>query len=85
MGALVGATVVYLCQVLGREHPELEELQQRSFKMLAGAAGAQGIETQDAFDTWYVEQQLNNPEYFIPRLAEKLAEIVGDEWLFGQF
>ncbi|NJL53424.1 MAG: hypothetical protein HC930_16920 [Hydrococcus sp. SU_1_0] len=47
--------------------------------------GAQGIETQDAFDTWYVEQQLNNPEYFIPRLAEKLAEIVGDEWLFGQF
>ncbi|WP_245911834.1 tetratricopeptide repeat protein [Brunnivagina elsteri] len=83
--ALLGATAVYLCQARGDNHPQLDELQQRSFKILAGAAGAQGIETQEAFDTWYVQQQLNDPEYFIPRLFERLEEIVADEWLFERF
>ncbi|WP_238178408.1 tetratricopeptide repeat protein [Calothrix sp. 336/3] len=85
MEALLGRTAVYLCQVRGANHPQLEELQQRSFKILAGAAVAQAIETQEAFDTWIEQQQLNNPEYFIPRLVEKLAEIVGDGWLFERF
>ncbi|BAZ40615.1 TPR repeat-containing protein [Calothrix sp. NIES-4101] len=83
--ALLGAGVVYLCAVRGGEHPQLEELQERGFNILLGAAGAQGIETQEAFDTWYESQQLNNPEYYMPRLYEKLAEIVGDEWLFERF
>ena len=82
MEALLGATAVYLCQIRGAEHPQLDDLQQRSIEILAGAAQAQGIETQEDFDTWYVQQRLNEPEYFIPRLMEKLQEIVGDEWLF---
>jgi tetratricopeptide (TPR) repeat protein len=85
MEALLGATALYFCQIRGATHPQLEELQERSFKILAGAAGAQGIETQEALGTWYVQQQLNDSEYFIPRLADKLAEIVGDGWLFERF
>ena len=85
MEALLGATAVYWCQVPGREHPQLEELQEISFNILAGAAGAQGIETQEAFNTWYVQQRLNEPEYFIPRLVERLEEIVVDGWLFERF
>jgi tetratricopeptide (TPR) repeat protein len=85
MQALLGASAYYLCQVRGGEHPQLEELEDRSATILLDAAGAQGIETQEAFNTWYVQQQLNNPEYYIPRLAEKLAEIIGDEWLFERF
>ncbi|NET04844.1 MAG: tetratricopeptide repeat protein [Symploca sp. SIO2B6] len=82
MEALLGTTAVYLCQTRGAQHPQLEELQKQSFKILSGAAVAQGIETQEAFDTWIVQQQLNDPKYFILRLVEKLEEIVGDEWLF---
>lgn len=85
MEALLGATRLYLCQVRGDGHPQLEELQQRSVKILSGAAVAQGIETQEAFNTWYIQQQLNDPDYFIARLVEHIEKIVGDGWLFEKF
>ena len=53
--------------------------------MISGAANAQGIETQEAFETWFVQHRLNDPEYFIPRLLQRLEELVGDEWLFERF
>ncbi|MBD2300035.1 tetratricopeptide repeat protein [Nostoc sp. FACHB-190] len=85
MEALLGAVAMYFCQVRGDEHPQLEELQQLSFKMLAGAATAQGIEIQEALTTWFVQQRLNDPNYFIPCLVQLLEAIVGDEWLFERF
>nr|WP_228014697.1 tetratricopeptide repeat protein [Fortiea sp. LEGE XX443] len=83
--ALLGAVAMYLCQVRRDEHPQLEELQQRSFEILVGAAAAQGIGTGEALETWYVQQRLNDPNYFIPHLVQLLEEIVGDEWLFERF
>ncbi|MFN6572182.1 tetratricopeptide repeat protein [Dendronalium sp. ChiSLP03b] len=80
--ALLGATAMYFCNYRGEGHPQLEELQERSFKIISGAAVAQGIETQEAFDNWFVQQRLNDPEYFLPRLNQRLEEIVGDGWLF---
>ncbi|MFH7025068.1 MAG: tetratricopeptide repeat protein [Heteroscytonema crispum UTEX LB 1556] len=85
MEALLGAVAVCLCHIRGEGHPQLEELQERSFKILGGAAAAQGVETREAFDTWFVQQRLNEPEYFIPRLNQRLEEIVGDEWVFERF
>ncbi|MBD2592823.1 tetratricopeptide repeat protein [Nostoc spongiaeforme FACHB-130] len=84
MEALLGAVAMYFCQVRGDEYPQLEELQQRSFKILAGAATAQGIEP-EALVTWIEQQRLNDPNYFIPRLVQLLEAIVGDEWLFERF
>ncbi|MBD2487791.1 tetratricopeptide repeat protein [Aulosira sp. FACHB-615] len=84
MKALLGAVAMFLCQVRGDQHPQLEELKQRSFDILASAATAQGIEPQ-AFDAWFVQQRLNDPNYFIPRLVQLLEAIVGDEWLFERF
>ncbi len=85
MEALLGATAKYLCEVRGNEYPQLEELQQRCLKILAGAANAQGIETQETLATWIVQRQLNNPDYFIPQLMKQLEEIVADQWLFERF
>ena len=80
--ALLGATAMLFCNHLDEGHSQLEELQNVSFKMISGAASAQGIETQEAFEAWYVQQRLNDPEYFFPRLNQRLEEIVGDGWLF---
>ncbi|MFN6477571.1 hypothetical protein [Nostoc sp. DedQUE07] len=80
--AVLGATAMFFCSYRGESHPQLEELQEDSFKIILGAANAQGIETQEAFDNWYVQQRLNDPEYFLPRLNQRLEEIVGDGWLF---
>jgi tetratricopeptide (TPR) repeat protein len=82
--ALLGTTAILFCKQQGRDYPQLEELQERSFKMILGAAGVQGIETQEAFDTWLVQQRLNEPEYFFPRLNQRLEEIVGEGWLFDR-
>jgi tetratricopeptide (TPR) repeat protein/DNA replication protein DnaC len=85
MEALLGATAVFFCNQRGENHPQLEELQERSFEMISAVAIAQGIETQEAFDTWFVQQRLNDSEYFIPQLLQRLEEIVGDGWLFERF
>ncbi|MEH2466399.1 MAG: hypothetical protein V7K23_22400, partial [Nostoc sp.] len=80
--ALLGATAMFFCNYRGESHPQLEKLQNVSFKMISGAASTQGIETQEAFKAWYVQQRLNDQEYFLPRLNQRLEEIVGDGWLF---
>ncbi|MBP5973427.1 tetratricopeptide repeat protein [Brasilonema sp. CT11] len=90
--ALLGTTALFFCNLRGEGHPQLEELQELSFEMLSDAAVAQGIETQEAFDTWFVQQRLNDREYFLPRLIQRLEEIVGvypersrrDGWLFDR-
>jgi tetratricopeptide (TPR) repeat protein len=82
--ALLGTTALFFCNLRGEGHPQLEELQELSFTMLSVAAGAQGIETQEAFDTWFVQQRLNEPEYFLPQLTQRLEEIIGDDWLFDR-
>ncbi|MEH2269932.1 MAG: CHAT domain-containing protein [Nostoc sp.] len=82
--ALLGTTAILFCKHQGEGYPQLEELQEHSFKMILGAAGVQGIETQEAFDTWLVQQRLNDPEYFLPRLNQRLEKIVGDAWLFDR-
>ncbi|BAZ23984.1 TPR repeat-containing protein [Kalymmatonema gypsitolerans NIES-4073] len=80
--ALLGKTALFFCNSRGEGHPQLEELQDLSFRMLSAVARAQGVETQEAFNTWFVQQRLDDPEYFIPRLTQRLEEIIGDEWLF---
>ncbi len=82
--ALLGVTAMFFCKHRGKGHPQLKELQDISWKMIAEAAARQGIETPEAFKTWFTQQRLNDPEYFLPRLNQRLEEIVGDGWLFDQ-
>ncbi|WP_375471292.1 tetratricopeptide repeat protein [uncultured Nostoc sp.] len=82
--ALLGATAMFFCKRRGEGHPQLEELQKRSFKIVLDVAGAQGIKMPEAFDAWVVQQRLNDPEYFLPRLNQRLEEIVGNGWLFDR-
>ncbi|MEH2358979.1 CHAT domain-containing protein [Nostoc sp.] len=80
--ALLGATAIFICNYRGEGDSQLEELQKRSFEMISGAADTQGIETEEKFNTWFTQQRLNDSEYFLPRLNQRLEEIVGDGWLF---
>ncbi|MBC6435004.1 hypothetical protein FM036_34075, partial [Nostoc sp. HG1] len=80
--AVLGATAMFFCNHRGKGHPQLEELQEHIIEIISGAASAQGIETKEAFEAWYIQQRLNDQEYFLPRLNQRLEEIVGDAWLF---
>ncbi len=80
--ALLAATAMFFCNNRGEGHPQLKELQQSSWMIVLDAAARQGIDTREAFYTWYIQQRLNDSEYFLPRINQRLEEIVGDGWLF---
>ncbi|MBD2386384.1 CHAT domain-containing protein [Cylindrospermum sp. FACHB-282] len=86
MQGLLGETAVFFCRLRGDGHPQLEELKDRSLKLLkllSGAAAAQGIENPEAIDVWFAEKQLSDPQDFRPRLNQQLEAIIGDGWLFN--
>ncbi|MDJ0735711.1 MAG: hypothetical protein QNJ47_16890 [Nostocaceae cyanobacterium] len=93
---LTGHGVIYTQKAFGRLLPKGRKIKvyrcgsdprllEEVGDLMTSAAVTQGIETQEAFDTWIVQQRLNDPNYVIPRLVEKLEEIVGDGWLFERF
>ena len=80
--ALLAAFALFLCNQRGQGHPQIEQLQALSFKLLSGAAGAQGITTQEAFESWFTQQQLNDRAIVLPRLNQRLEAMIGDNWAF---
>jgi tetratricopeptide (TPR) repeat protein len=80
--SLLAARAMFLCSQRGQRHPQLEQLQVLSGKLLSTAAGAQGITTQETFDTWFTEQQLNDPATFLSRLNDQLESLIADGWVF---
>lgn len=84
MEALLATTALFFCQMRGEGHPQIEELRNTSLTLLATAAAAQGItcENLEELANWMAQQQLNDPQLFIPRLNQQLEAMVGDRWLF---
>jgi tetratricopeptide (TPR) repeat protein len=78
--ALLGAAALYFCQ--DSPHSDLVQLQKRSIRILSYAADQQGINTQEQFDEWFVQNRLNDPNYYLPALDACLVKIIGDDWLF---
>ena len=82
--ALLSATALYFCNLRGANHPQLAQLKEDSFKLLTIAAQAQGIQTQEPFDRWFTQQQLNDSNSFLPRLNQQLETLIDDSWLFDR-
>ncbi|NJL19853.1 MAG: tetratricopeptide repeat protein, partial [Leptolyngbyaceae cyanobacterium SM1_3_5] len=82
--ALLATTALFVCGARGEGHPQLNDLQTTSIKLLAMAAAAQGIqlESMEALSQWREQQQLNDPAVFLPRLIQRLETMVGDQWVF---
>ncbi len=80
----MAAYALILCSTRGQDHPQIDQLQQQAAQMMGIAAGNQGIETQEAFDAWFVDQQLNDPQGVIDRLTQALEGLIGDRWLFDR-
>jgi hypothetical protein len=78
MEALLGATALYYCQLRGEGHPKLGELQNTSLNLLAGAAARQGVEVKTLEDLrdWMAQQQLNDPNVYLPQLIQRLEAMV---------
>ncbi|WP_373526141.1 hypothetical protein [Nostoc sp.] len=75
---LLLATAIFLYNSLEPNHPHLDQLDKLINWMI------QGIKTRKAKAIWFVKQRLNDPDYFLPRLNQRLEEIVGDGWLFDR-
>jgi hypothetical protein len=77
---ILGATTSYFCQVCS--HPNITQFDEFSNRMITHAANKKGLKTQADFDHWLISNQLNDPEYFLSVLLQKLETIIGDSWLF---
>ncbi|NJN49664.1 MAG: hypothetical protein HC805_07750 [Alkalinema sp. RL_2_19] len=81
--ALTAAAATFRCAQQA-EHPKIQEMQTLSLQMLSTAAGNQGITTEAELVEWFQENHLNDPNYFIPALSQRLETMIGDTWLFDQ-
>jgi tetratricopeptide (TPR) repeat protein len=79
---LSAAMAMFLCATQGEGHPQIEQLQDAALRMLSAAASARGIESEAALMEWFNQQQLNQPNVFMPQLDQRLVESIGDTWLF---
>lgn len=82
--ALLGTTASFLCKTKGENHPQQQELQALSVRLLLSAAQEQGIDLEDknAFQNWMAEQQLHEPSVFLPQLSIHLTALIGNSWVF---
>jgi tetratricopeptide (TPR) repeat protein len=80
--SLLGAAAIHLCHHY--KHPELDQLIELSGGIILYAAEQQGITTQADYNDWIIQNRLNDPDYFLPLLINKLESIVGDSWLFDK-
>ncbi|MEM8506113.1 MAG: tetratricopeptide repeat protein, partial [Cyanobacteria bacterium P01_D01_bin.1] len=84
--ALLGTTAFFFCQTQGQNHPQLDQLQQKSLNILIGAATEQNVavDNMDALQSWMASQQLNDPALFLPQLNAQLEALIGDDWAFDR-
>jgi tetratricopeptide (TPR) repeat protein len=80
--ALLGAAALYFCQTIA--HPEKEELNKLSNRIISRAANQQGIDNQEDYNNWKIKNRLDEPEHFMGELYDKLELIIGDSWLFDR-
>jgi tetratricopeptide (TPR) repeat protein len=80
--ALLSAAALYFCQTLS--HPEIEDINALSGQMISQAANNQGIDNREDYNNWKIKNRLDEPEYFMGELYERLELIVGDSWLFDR-
>ncbi|MEO1208939.1 MAG: hypothetical protein AAFX78_05275 [Cyanobacteria bacterium J06638_20] len=87
--ALLAATALFFCPTRGQDHPQRDQLQQAALQLLAGAVTGQGVDINSAetLGDWFTQQQLNDPNHFIPQLNQHLESLIADHWVFdpGRF
>jgi tetratricopeptide (TPR) repeat protein len=80
--ALLGAAALYLCQTFS--HPKIVEFKELSGRIISRSANRQGINNQEDYNNWKIKNRLNDAEYFMHELYNRLESIVGDSWSFDR-
>lgn len=83
-GAVAAAAAHHLADIRASEDQH-ESLTFLTTQILAHVAKRhRGIEDQDTFNTWMQMLQLNDPAEFLPRLAQILDVMAGDNWWYDR-
>ncbi|MBW4466909.1 MAG: tetratricopeptide repeat protein, partial [Pegethrix bostrychoides GSE-TBD4-15B] len=83
---LLAALALLLCNGADDQTPDLEQWRERAVNMLAYAAKSQGVdlETGEQLQAWMTQNQLTDPNVFLPPLYQALEAMVGERWLFNR-
>ena len=84
-GAAVAAATACFLVDLRTEGKQREELSFFSNQLLSQVARRHSqVEEQEIFDFWVQQLELDNPDRFLPRLAEVLDVLVEGDWWFNR-
>ncbi len=84
-GAAVAAITAHYLADLRAQEPQREHLLIFSNQLLAAVARRHsGVESQQDFDKWLQDMELNDPALFLPRLRNVVDVLVQDDWWFDR-
>ncbi|MEO0801944.1 MAG: tetratricopeptide repeat protein, partial [Cyanobacteria bacterium J06642_2] len=83
--ALLATTAMFLTARANQpSDSDTEQLSNLALRLISTAAQHQGIENEAEFQTWFEQQQLNDPSHFLLKLNQALEALIGDKWLFDR-
>ena len=84
-GAAVAAATAHYLVDLRAEGRQREELQFFTTQLLGETARRHSqVDSQEIFDFWIEQLELNQPDKFLPRLARVLDVLTGEQWWFDR-
>ena len=84
-GAAVAAATAHYLVDLRAEGKQREELQFFTTQLLGETARRHSqVDSQEIFDFWIEQLELNQPDKFLPRLAKVLDVLAGETWWFDR-
>ena len=83
-GAAVAAATAHYLADMRAQGQQREDLMFFTSQLLGNVAKVYSVENQELFDFWIEQKELDNPNMFIPRLAQVIDVLVIDEWWFDR-
>ncbi len=85
IAAVAAATAYYVAELRGGEGEAGEEARDNAVRILSNVAWTHGgVKDQEAFDIWFRIHNLDDPDTFLPLLAESLEKMTEGDWWYDR-
>ncbi len=85
IAAVAAATAYYLAALRGGDDEAGKEAHDNAARIMSNVAWSHGgVKDQEAFDIWFRIHNLDDPDTFLPLLAESLDKMVDSDWWYDR-
>ena len=85
IAAVAAATAYYVAELRGGDDEAGKEARDNAARIISNVAWSHGgVKDQEAFDIWFRIHNLDDPETFLPLLAESLDKMADGDWWYDR-